>query len=459
MPYRLDALLFALGIVLTASGCATTGPQLTSIPDAFHLPANKTGGRAGTVQLARGEIVATQSGQRIDRATLLARLRAYDVVYVGESHGSRAHQKWQAAVIEALAKDKRPLAVGVEWLPQSVQPTLDQRARYDERAFAEAIAWFKNWGYDYRFYQPVFRATARYKVPLLGLNVPRKWVRALGRRGYAKLAPELRAQLPPLDFGQAAHRRIFKAMLGPSGHAHGRKLPRPQKAHGKRKSPHGKHPKGKCTRDESPHAKSPHAKSPHGAKHGQAMLDRYYQAQVLWDTAMATAGTRWLDKVPKGRLVVLAGAGHVIYDRGISARLRALRPQLKQAIVLPVRVGDKTPRPLARQLADYLIGVAPPSDKERFTPLGLRLVLKNGAVVVEGLSKGDTAARRAKLQVGDQLLSLDGRPLRTLFEARWALVGKVRGDTLRLHLRRSAGKTKDSATSQPARELDLDLKL
>ncbi|MCX7992044.1 MAG: ChaN family lipoprotein, partial [Fimbriimonadales bacterium] len=71
---------------------------------------------------------------------------------------------------------------------------------------------------------------------------------------------------------------------------------------------------------------------------GQTQNDNFYAAQVVWDTAMADTALRYLERtVPSSRLafVIIAGNGHVMYDVGISLRLR-MRTNLATHVITPL---------------------------------------------------------------------------------------------------------------------------
>jgi aminopeptidase N len=428
-----------------------TSRHRTSTGDLYQLI--RTGplapGDGRTLSLGIGEIVWTRDGKRLTRKQLATRLRQYDVILVGEVHASRAHQAWQARIIEALAAAKdRPLAVGLEMLPRQTQSILDKRASFaDERSFLLHTGWYRHWGYDYRYYRPIFRATAAHKLPLVALNGPRKLNRAVARFGLTKLPPRLRALLPPMTVSSADHRRVFVKMLRRGAHKRGDG--KASKKHGKRKptKPHPSHGAGK--------RKPPgHPATPHGAAHHRAgqnaapWLDRYFAAQVLWDATMADSALRYLRRAPRARLVLLAGAGHAIYGVGIRRQLLARSPKLKVLTVMPIRVPpikQKTRyefqpmRLVSAAVADIAIGVASPSPYDRYPTLGVKLEQKDGALRVVGLPGKETPARRAGVRVGDVLRALDGAAIKTVFDVRWALVDKRRGSTVTLRLLR-AGK-------------------
>ena len=49
---------------------------------------------------------------------------------------------------------------------------------------------------------------------MVALNVPRDWVRQVGRNGPQSLNPEQREWVPELYLGSETHRVIFSSMMG-----------------------------------------------------------------------------------------------------------------------------------------------------------------------------------------------------------------------------------------------------
>jgi uncharacterized iron-regulated protein len=83
--------------------------------------------------------------------------------------------------------------------------------------------------------------------------------------------------------------------------------------------------------------------------------DNFYAAQVVWDTAMADAALRYLERtVPSPRLafVIIAGNGHVMYDVGISLRIR-MRTNLSTRVITPLPPSDK-PTQVRASLGDFV---------------------------------------------------------------------------------------------------------
>lgn len=390
-------------------------PHAMKGPDSYDLSAKETAGREGKLEVAAGEIWDAARHQKISFEQLVERLSNAQVVYVGEHHDSWQHHRVQHRLLEALSRGGASLAIGLEMLPRGVQPALDAfiAGESDERASLKAMGWYEHWGYDYRFYRPIFELARKHKHSIYGLNLPSKLVRQVSRKGLAALDKAEREQLPKVYLDSKEHRRVFDALIGGAGH----------------------HP---TTKKKAPH---------HEAK--KARMDRFYQAQSLWDEAMAERVAASLGASPQRRVVVFAGSGHMVYDLGISMRLRRRLPDLRQAIVVPVEV-EKGRRRVARQLADFVVGVAPDGPRDGFPTLGVMLSEKDGKLTVLGVVKKG-AAERAGVKKKDQLSALDGRPISKRAQLREWLLDKKWGDAGRLGLIRGKAAMELEVRFEPSK--------
>ncbi|CAN5397504.1 N/A [soil metagenome] len=237
-------------------------------------------GRAGTTVVASGRLTDLRNGSTVTAADVAKAARGKQFVFLGEQHATPPDQQFEADVIRELVRDGRQVVVGMEMYQRPKQNFLDQ---YSEGQIAEddfllRSDWKGQWGFDFAFYRPVFDQIRLNRIPLVGLNVPRDWVRSVGKGGYAALTPEQREQLPAdLGFANSDHRMVFNGLMG--GHP----------------------------------------------GMSDAMMDNVYAAQVLWDDGMADTFVRYIkdhNGSSKTVYVVIAGSGHVMYEQGINYRLR-----------------------------------------------------------------------------------------------------------------------------------------
>lgn len=264
---------FRLPLLLTlfATGCAHGG-QAIGTPEPGGL--FTTGGPLGSRAFAR-----------------LAKDARF--VLVGESHGSACDHRVQAELIRALSPRKP--AIGLEMVEEARQPILDRFASgaMEEDDLAEALGWSESWGVDFDLYRPIFEVAAAEGLPLVALNLPREWVRTVGRQGLEGLSSDQRRQLPPVlpppPAQQAMLRQAFEAHMG--------------------------------------------------REHDGEAFQRFMEAQSLWDSQMAARALEASETLDRP-VVIVAGAGHVTYGWGIASRLEALAPSSRILLVMPWRGGE-----------------------------------------------------------------------------------------------------------------------
>lgn len=220
---------------------------------------------------------STITGKLASPDDVAAAADGHRFVYLGESHDRARHHEMQAAIVEALVRRGRTVIVGFEMFTRPVQVELNPWTLgwLSEDEFIERSQWKTQWGFDYGLYRPIFEAVRRNRLPMVALNVPRDWVRAVGRGGPSALTPEQSSQVPPLYLENSDHRSVFEALMG--GH-------------------------------------------PVSGTQGENI----YAAQVLWDEGMADTALKYLDRFPKSAstvFVVIAGSGHVMYGQGINYRI------------------------------------------------------------------------------------------------------------------------------------------
>lgn len=221
---------------------------------------------------------STSSGKESNPSEVALSARGYRYLIFGESHDSKPHKEALASVIEALLKDGRHVVLGLEMFTRPNQPNMApwSRGAWDEATFIAKSNWKTEWGFDFDIYKPVFDQVRENRIPMIALNVPRDWVRQVGREGLGALPEAAKGQVPSVTLDNQNHRMIFNALMG--GHP----------------------PTG--TRGEN-----------------------IYAAQCLWDVGMADSALKAMSGFgdnPKRIMVILAGSGHALYGAGINARLK-----------------------------------------------------------------------------------------------------------------------------------------
>jgi uncharacterized iron-regulated protein len=317
-------LVAALGALLGAAGCATTGatapPAAVDGADVapYRRPAPDNADVAPAPVAFVGDgafaFVDGRTGAALAIEDVVARVRAHRVVMVGEQHDQATHHEAQRRVVEMAGATGPGLVVGLEMLTWEKQAALDRfnRGEVDVDALDGVVDWKKAWGFDFGLYAPVFRAGRGVGASFVALNAPRPLVRAVREKGVDGLAEDERSRVPELDLGDTLHRRWFEGVFASAGH--------PLKP---------------------------------------AELDGFYRAQVLWDEAMADTATRALRGGAR-QVIVLAGAGHVALGRGVPQRIERRLAGERVLTLVPVKadadnVADVVRKAIAAGEGDILI--------------------------------------------------------------------------------------------------------
>lgn len=321
----------------------------------------------------------------LDMDQLVRKLTDRQVVFVGEMHDRYEHHLNQLALIKGLYARHPDLVIGLEFFQQPFQTYLDQyvAGTLSEKDMLRKTEYYSRWRFDYRLYRPILRFARERRIPLIALNLPREITEKVGRQGLESLTPAERAQVPKdLERDDPAYRARLKAVF-----------------------------------DQHPGA-------------GERDFERFLSVQVLWDEGMAERAARHFRAHPKGHMVILAGAGHLIHGEGIPRRLLRRVP-LASAIVLHASGEPPTPG-----LADYLL-YPRPLELPPAGLLGVQLDMSGQGVTVQGFSPG-SLAESAGLKKGDRLLRVAGEPVATYDDIRIALLDRQRGEMVPVEIRRAS---------------------
>lgn len=221
------------------------------------------------------------AGAPLGTAAAIARLAASRAVLLGEKHATPPHQNWQAATVSAIADSGRPVVIGIEYLPRSMQPVLDQwvAGELSPEEFRVKSRWDELWKHDFNAYRPLLDLAKARKLPMVALNVDRDFIRAVGKQGFDAAAPAWPGGAPvgKPAAPEAAYVESLKAVF--LQHA----------------------------REAKPEA-----------------IARFVEAQTVWDRAFAEGIVNAVIAHPGATVVGVMGQGHVEHGHGTVHQLRAL---------------------------------------------------------------------------------------------------------------------------------------
>ncbi len=319
-------------------------------------------------------------------ARVLDAMAGRRVALVGETHDRLDHHLNQLAIIRGLHERGIPVAVGMEFFQEPFQRHLDAyvAGEIDERRLLKETEYYERWKYDFRLYRDILSYAREHRLPLIALNAPAELSRRVSQVGIAGLDPDERS-LIPADFAtpDAAYLERLRPVFEMHGHA-----------------------------------------SPRG-------LQRFAEAQVLWDEYMARVAQDYVMANPDRTLVILAGSGHVAYPDAIPGRLARMLGDEPTVIVTgpPERYGGGR---VDVVLAERDIELTPPGTT------GMRLAGGEAGVTVDQVG-ASTPAARAGLRPGDRVLSIGGEPVTDIQDVRLALFDRVPGERLHIEVERGEG--------------------
>jgi uncharacterized iron-regulated protein len=368
-------LLCVIGFSLSLIGCTKKVPH-----PSWFLKVASMGNHLGPE-----EIIKLPEGDLISFSRLMEELRPSQVIFVGESHDQREHHQAQVRILQALITEGKDVVVAMEMFQRAQQPILDRwsRGALTEEDFLKEVQWETTRENDYSLYKGILDMAKENHLKVLGLNIPKELSRKVARAGIDNLSTEDRNSLPEMDLKDRNHRRYVRPL-------------------------YNEHKEGTAKDFES-----------------------FYQAQCLWDEAMAETISDFL-KSPEGEgktILVLAGNGHVAFGFGIPKRLNRRVSLPYQTIVLKEwRKGmdedfffSQTSRPLADFL--WISQTSPPEKKRPRIGIALKEKEDPKGVWIERVTP-ESPAEKAGLLPGDQFVSIDGKEVKSLKDIHDAVAHK-----------------------------------
>lgn len=249
-----------------------------------------------------------QDGRILSTPDLMARAADRDVVLLGEHHDRMADHRFELQTLAGLAAHRDNLVIGLEMLPRSAQPVLDDwvAGKLSEEQLLKQSRWREAWGYDPALYMPIFHFARMNRIPIRALNIAPALRRRLAREGFDAVPADERHGIAPPSTPRQAYRQRLRRI-------------------------YDAHPAGQA-------------------------FDTFLQAQLTWDAAMADALAGASDD---DRLVVgLMGTGHLRHNNGVAHQLA--QHGINNPMTLLPLASDRC-QPATPRLADarYALEAAP----------------------------------------------------------------------------------------------------
>jgi uncharacterized iron-regulated protein len=378
-----------------------------------------------------GNWIDVKTGRPLDRDKLFHHLAANTpVVLLGESHTNVDHHQWQLHTLAALHGRGGNIVIGFEAFPRRLQTVLNDwiEGKLTAEAFLKATEWRQVWGYDAALYMPLFQFARLNHIPMIALNVERKLVSQVGQNGWASVSPSEREGLSnPAPASPAYQRELARiyAMkklmppgMDPASIPPGTHMPEPDEA-----------------------ALADAIKQPD--------FQRFVEAQLTWDRAMAEALAGAKHKFPNATIVGVLGSGHVEEGHGVPHQLKDLGVAAQTSLI-PVSV-DTACKLVGTSFADAVFTLpraeeAPAPDRPR---LGVFLAQGDGAPRISQVADG-SVAEVTGLKAGDHVIRAAGQETQNPDDLVEIIGRQAPGTWLPLSIRRD-GQEIDLIAKFPAR--------
>lgn len=326
---------------------------------------------------------------------LMTKLRSERLIYVGETHTAFADHLLQLEVLRRMAAQPEGLAVGVEWFQSRFQPVLDDflAGNIGEAELLRRTEYYDRWRFDYRLYRPIIQFAKEQGIPIIALNASRELTSEIQRVGISALAEDMKQQLPD---GYDFEDKDYEGQLREMFELHQR---------------------------------------------DDAQFQRFLEVQLTWDESMAQRVSDYLKANPQGRILVLAGKGHVSGRSGIPNRVT------RRTGIQGTTIATFNPASRIFNSADFLVL----ANDQVLPPPGLMRVLldeRDGGVFVKGFSE-DSPAETAGMEEGDQILAINGDPIAHYTDIKIAMLDRPPGSEISVTVKRDrliGGKINETVT-------------
>jgi len=337
-------------------------------------------------------------------AEIIAAAARRPVVLLGEHHDSADHHRWQLQVLAALHAQRADLVIGFEMFPRRVQPALDRwvAGELSEAEFLRLSEWNRVWGFDPQLYLPLFHFARLNRIPMIALNVERSLVRKVGAGGWDSV-PEAQREgvgraAPPASAYTARLRETFEMHL----------------------------PRGAGS--------APMADA-------DVRFNRFLEAQLTWDRAMAEALARRARGPTPPLVVGVMGSGHLQFGQGVPEQLRALGiADAYTMMPFDATAGEDCTKPPAG-LAHSVFVLPAARNTARGPRLGISMTGSAGSGGSDGQLRiekvvADSLAERSGLRAGDRIQRVAGSGVRSAEDVTAAIRDQPPGTVLPIVVQR-----------------------
>ncbi|MCK4836996.1 MAG: ChaN family lipoprotein, partial [Candidatus Aminicenantes bacterium] len=372
------------------------------------LPLGSSKFKYELAKIERDQIYETRSQKVIDISDLVEAFKNTDVFVIGEFHDNYDCHVFQRNFIEALYQRYPKIVVGFEFFKREDNRFLEQwrNGEINDGELIEKTGWYKKTALNYGYTKVVMDIIKKYRIQTIGLNVSRKILRKVSRKGFNSLSVEEKKLFPTIHIPNAEHRYLIETIFG------------------------------------------------NFATQVPFWFDNIYNAQRCWDVVMAESMREMLEKNEfrgyKG--IIIAGNFHVAYGLGIPFRYKKAQKSVRITTIIPVSLtsedtnSEDDPHPMKKMFANQLTQVAvfsrgigdyvfsaSESRFSHFPDLGIKCK-KVGEKFQISQVKKKSIGEEFGLKKGDFIDSVDGISIKTIEQFRLLSANKKWGDSIKIRV-------------------------
>ncbi len=254
------------------------------------------------------QILKVSDKQTVEYIQFVEDIERSDVIFIGETHDVIKQHENQLDIILTLHARNVPVAIGLEMFSADSQQQLDDwsQGKLDEQNFKTIYA--ANWSYDWQLYRNIFIFARDNHIPMIALNLPKPIISKIMRQGSAALNDIDKKEIPAniswtLNPPQTEYLRLVTAQV-------------------------------------------------FGNKLGAAIFANFCDAQAVRNSVIAWRISKYREKSPKDKIVVIAGTWHAIKN-GAPEQLKQYG-LLKYEVILP-ELPEFVIQNITTDEADYFI--------------------------------------------------------------------------------------------------------
>ena len=323
------------------------------------------------------------------------------IVLLGELHDRADHHRWQLQTVSALAARRPVVSASRCSPPHAGGPRSLGGRRADSGTFLRESDWQGVWGFPAPLYLPLLEFARLNRAPMRALNVDRALVSRVGREGWAAVPVGAREGVSDPAPPTSAYRTMLAEAMA---------------AHGGEAAP------------------------------SDAGMQRFVEAQLTWDRALAEGLVAAAREHPDALIVGIMGTGHLEHGYGVPHQLAALGE--RSATVLLPWDTDRDCAKLTPDLADAVFGIAPAVEAPDHGPhLGVTLAPARDGVRVADVTPG--ASRPPRAARDDVVVEAAGTHTTTPADLRAVVDAQAPGTWLPLRVRRGPARARSWHASAP----------